>query len=289
MKKRVMTSVLLLCLLFPLLAQPAAADCGPKPSIKITFQGLEGETYYVTLLSKAESTGPYSAGGDYDDYLGDRDIWEKFTGYQDTDGFYFLNYYEDCSQSNLFQWNYRPPDTFKILLYFPERDLFVSSGRAYSCYALDSCFTVDCRDLSMEDVAVGMDLRAARTYDYNWEILSLILRMALTIAIELLIALLFRYTAGKQLGVIVLTNIGTQILLNVALGLLGFRDGYSAYALRYLGLELGIFLLEGAVYRRTLHRYRPARKGHPWLYAFTANLLSFLTGVFLWFRFPDLF
>lgn len=39
---------------------PVNADIGPKPSVVISFKGLEGETYYATLLSKAESTGPYS-------------------------------------------------------------------------------------------------------------------------------------------------------------------------------------------------------------------------------------
>ena len=39
----------------------ARADTGPKPSVRITFTGLEGESYYGTLLSERSSTGPASA------------------------------------------------------------------------------------------------------------------------------------------------------------------------------------------------------------------------------------
>ena len=35
----------------------ARADMGPKPSVRIEFNGIEGETYYGTLLSKHNSTG----------------------------------------------------------------------------------------------------------------------------------------------------------------------------------------------------------------------------------------
>ena len=41
---------LLICLILVLnLPVTAKADIGPKPSINITFTGIEGETYYRTL------------------------------------------------------------------------------------------------------------------------------------------------------------------------------------------------------------------------------------------------
>jgi hypothetical protein len=63
----------------------AHADTGPTPSVVIEFKGLpQAGDCYVTLLSKSESTGPYSA---YDGnpenaryQTGDEEyrIWEKF-------------------------------------------------------------------------------------------------------------------------------------------------------------------------------------------------------------------
>ncbi|MDO4711855.1 MAG: hypothetical protein Q4A75_07725 [Peptostreptococcaceae bacterium] len=51
----------LFALIFCLLPVSGYGDTGPKPSVQISFEGLEGETYYVTLLSKFRSTGPASA------------------------------------------------------------------------------------------------------------------------------------------------------------------------------------------------------------------------------------
>ena len=55
------------------LALPAAADMGPKPSVEVLFQGLEGERYQVTLLSDRVQYGPWSAKEDYQDWMGDQE------------------------------------------------------------------------------------------------------------------------------------------------------------------------------------------------------------------------
>ena len=73
-----------------------------KPSVVIDFKGLEDENYYVTLLSKTDSTGPYSAitkGPGYTMYESgdeDYDVFLKFAGYEDGDGYYFLQYFKNC-------------------------------------------------------------------------------------------------------------------------------------------------------------------------------------------------
>lgn len=55
--------LILLCIIAMTVMFPstASADIGPKPSVVVDFIGLEGETYYATLLSSVKSTGPYSA------------------------------------------------------------------------------------------------------------------------------------------------------------------------------------------------------------------------------------
>ena len=54
---------LFICVVFAFLLVPttARADVGPKPSVHITFEDLEDEICYGTLLSKNDSTGPSSA------------------------------------------------------------------------------------------------------------------------------------------------------------------------------------------------------------------------------------
>ena len=104
----------------------ASADIGPKPSVRIQFTGIEGETYYGTLLSERKSTGPATAWDGYEEYRdwkpeNEKLIWEKFIAYEDADGYYFLQEWWDCSETNQLNWTYYPPNPFKILLYFPRR------------------------------------------------------------------------------------------------------------------------------------------------------------------------
>ena len=88
MKRKVL--VFLMCLVL-LMAMPitASADMGPKPSVRIEFTGIEGVTYYGTLLSKSKSTGPASAWDGNPEYAyrqpedDDYDIWLKFVEYEE--------------------------------------------------------------------------------------------------------------------------------------------------------------------------------------------------------------
>ena len=105
-----------------------------------------------TLLSSKKSTGPHSAlneDGTYARYAeGDEDyeIFLRFVEYHDTDGYYFLQFFQDCSGSHQFRWTYYPPKMFKILLYFPELDHFIVSHEVYERYAFDSYFTAHVSD-----------------------------------------------------------------------------------------------------------------------------------------------
>lgn len=78
--RNIMLSILL-CL--PLFTLSASADMGPKPSVEISFVGLENETYYVTLLGTSKS-GPWDSNEEYyeDDPLL-ADIANKFNSFQD--------------------------------------------------------------------------------------------------------------------------------------------------------------------------------------------------------------
>ena len=189
---------LLICLILVLnLPVTAKADIGPKPSVRITFTGIEGETYYGTLLSERRSTGPATAWDGYEEYCdwkpeNEKPIWEKFIAYEDADGYYFLQEWWDCSESNQLSWTYYPPNPFKILLYFPETDTFYVSG-IYERYAFDSYFTVDLSDYDTTPIS------AEKSYDFTWELISLAARIVLTIALELAIALFFGYREKRHL------------------------------------------------------------------------------------------
>lgn len=171
------------------------ADMGPKPSVVINFKGLENEKYYVTLLSQKSSTGPYSAydkekaNSRYRDGDEEYEIWLKFVSYQDKSRYHFLQYFKDCSETSQFSWGYYPPYKFKILIYFPEYDKFIVSG-IYEKYAFDSYYEVNMEGLSIQSVTQIENVK--KNYDYKWELISLVIRIVATIAIEVVVALLFR-------------------------------------------------------------------------------------------------
>lgn len=282
---------ILMCLVLAMaLPISARADMGPKPSVRIEFTGIEGETYYGTLLSKHESTGPASAWSGNPDYARSQpgeegyDIWLKFVEYQDADGYYFLQEWWDCSDTNQLNWTYYPPSPFKILLYFPETDTFYVSP-VYERYAFDSYFTVD---LSAYDTDPIM---ANQSYNYTWEMISLVARIILTILLELGIALLFGYREKKVLGLLAVVNIITQVTLNVALNIINYNSGSMTFTFSYVLFEILVFAIEAVAYAALLRRFsgKEQKKGKAVGYAFIANAGSFAFGLWLAHVIPGIF
>lgn len=289
MKRKIFA--LLLCFVL-VMAMPitAHADMGPKPSVRIEFTGIEGETYYGTLLSKRKSTGPASAWDGNPEYAyrqpedADYDIWLKFVEYEDTDGYYFLQWFWECSENNQLNWTYYPPTSFKILLYFPETDTFYVSP-VYERYAFDSYFTVDLSEYDTDPIL------ASKSYDYTWELISLAARIVLTIALELGIALLFGYREKKVLGLLAVVNIVTQVTLNVALNIINYNSGSMSFTFSYVLFELLVFAIEAVVYAVLLKKFssKEQKKGRAVGYAFIANTASFALGLWLAHIIPGIF
>ena len=287
-----------LCLILAASALPtsAGADTGPKPSVRIRFSNMGGELCYGTLLSGSESTGPASAwdgreenaytleNNPHSDYL-PREIWEAFVNYEDPDGYYFLQRGWKVSESREIAWTYYPPSDFKILLYYPETGAFVSGG-ACERYAFDSYYTVD-----MAGVSAGGRLEAVRSYDYGREALSLLARVVITVAVEILVALPFGFRERRQLRILLTVNLVTQAVLNVLLNIVGYKSGPLASAAYYALLELAVFAVEAVLYCRLLKRASGARRQNRYYaaYAFAANSASLLAGLFLARTLPGIF
>ena len=161
----------------------------------------------------------------------------------------------NISANKKIDWRWWAPDRFKILLYYPESNSYAVSGICER-YAYDSYFTVDMKETDLVASYNGKDSVAfitsiEKNYPYPWgkEILSLLARVSITVALEVGIALLFRLRQRKTLLVIIMTNVVTQILLNVALNI--YVILYSTdhrFIFLYMMLELLIFISEATVY-----------------------------------------
>lgn len=291
-----------ICILLVLMIQMCSsslsfADVGPKPSVVLDFVGLEGEIYYVTLLSDVTSTGPhsvlteeaYSQRVQTDD--ADFPIWEKFVNYDDQDGFHFLQYFGEATQTHRFVWGYYPPAKFKILLYFPEYDQFVVSEDMYERYAFDSYYKVDGSDLIFNNAPSTQRFDVERNYYFAWELFSLVVRIVATILIEVLVAFIFGFRSKDYLKVIILVNLFTQTVLNLLLNLINYKYGNMMFLFNYLWMEMFIVVIEARLYGRFLIKEHKKQSVKQPIFAFalTANIVSFIIGLYIAYHIPGIF
>lgn len=290
MKKKILSVMICAVMIFALVPLAVSADMGPKPSVRVQITGLSGE-YYVTLLSLQSSTGPQSAWDGTDRYASyhegdkDYDIWKTFVEYEDADGYYFLQVFSKCRGEDEFAWTYYPPDNFKVIIYVPETGEFIESDICER-YAFDSYFLFDVGEESVS--ATGT---IEKNYDYTLETVSLIARIVLTIAFEFGIALLFGYRSKNQLVFIGVTNVVTQIALNVTLNVVNFYNGQWSFVAWYVFLEICVFTLEAVLYYAKLNvlGQKPKKRWLAAVYALAANAGSFAVGLGIAHLIPGIF
>lgn len=276
--------LLTILLIFIIFIRSAYADVGPKPSVNIEIKGLEeGKTYYVTLLSKNESTGPYRLGKE----LSDEDCrpgYEKFTELKDKDGYYFISYLEKLKGPGTFSWSYYPPYDFKIAIYNEENNSVLISD-PMSRYAFNSNYKMDYSDLGVKDDVryFGSELNISKAPNVSKELSSFVLRVILTILIEYVVAFIIFRPTKAQTKLIIKTNIFTQIILNLAISLLLYFYGFMSYFLTLIPLEIFVFAVEAAIYRKKLNIDLPkGKKPVPAiLYSLIANIASAALGYVL--------
>lgn len=293
MNRRI-ASIFAVFALLPLLISAVSADMGPKPSVNIEISGIS-EPCWGTLLSESRSTGPYSSSKDHPEYSRSGDgtpqaVWDAFYAYEETepDGYYFLNFLDDCADGQL-SWTYYPPQRFKLALWFPEENSMVVTG-PYERYAFDSYYTLDLTDVRPEQNRVITGLTMERSYEAGKEAAGLIVRVVLTVLIEVAAAWLFRLRSAGQLKLILWVNIATQLLLNGFLNWYSYANGTLFLTALFLVGEVLVLAVEGMVYSRRLPALHqgdaPCR---PWLYALCANALSCAAGLALAHALPGVF
>lgn len=285
------TIIVLSCSIFspPL---KASADMGPKPSVNVSFEGVTEECY-VTLLSRASISGPWHvfSGEEEDLAIANEqyanktppEIFKKFINFKDANDYYFLQRVVKLSNqqtSNKFVWSYYPPSVFKVLIYFPSVDSFYCSEILES-YAFNSYFSLNLGDFSITKSEQTQLLPTAKkSYDYFGEVIMMILRILATIAIELLIALLFTIRKKNLFIKIAIVNVITQVFLNVILNLLNYLDGAFVCLFAYIILEMIIAVVEGIafsiIFVKSKEIKMPILKAI--FYSLSANALSFLAG-----------
>ena len=293
MIKAILRRMPLVLLLMVLLGTYAFADFGPKPSVVVEFEGAENREYYVTLVAKENKLGgPYHRMTAEDaPEIEDTTVWNRFLSYEDPDGLVFAGGIQKLTGDGAYDWSYYPPEEFRILVYFPDTDSFVTSEEILEQYAFDSYYQVDFDDATSE-AGSTVTVPVARKYNLLWQVTAFLLRLAVTVAIESMLAVLFGFAAKRQLLLIFAVNCITQLAMNLLILTQGSAHMFWLYVLQYALAELGVMLAEGLVYYLALPKLadpNDTRKKHPIWYAVVGNLSSFVLGYFLSNWFPMLF
>ena len=284
MKRRFFASLLCAMLCATLFTSVAHADMGPKPSVRITLEGLDGRLCYGTLLSEETETGPARVwNGDpaKADHKGndpyamlDEDIWQAFVdcAAADPDDYHFLQWGWRVDETEQLNWTYYPPQRFKVALYYPETGEFRISG-IYECYAFHSYFAA---------AVDGETVTLRQYYDHTTDLLALSGRILGTVAVELLLAAAFGLLKKRYWLPIAAVNLLTQAALNIGLYVTAFRSGFFDFTLILFLSELVIFAVEAALLCLLLRRSEPRpTRGRIILYAACANTVSFVLGLYL--------
>lgn len=277
--KKVFVFILVSVCAFFTLGICASADAGPKDSVTVYVNGVEnGREYYIALIEKRESAG-------YNDKYteGQGKVWRTIYEFIRSDGYYFANGHVDSSYykmngSDSARWGYNPPFTFKILLYFPDSESFLVSD-VLDKYAFDSYFTVNVNEDALT-VEKNGGVRGITV-----EIVGLLIRIALTVLIEIGVALGFGYRGKRALRLILIMNIITQILLNALIAAGDYKLGAFGAILAIIAGEIAVLIVEALVYSAKLPKItEPSTTStKAFGYAFTANFASFLGGGVLMF------
>lgn len=252
----------------------AFADMGPKPSSTFYVNGVEdGREYYIMLVNP-----------DDDPHINDiydrpkDDAWEPLKEFCSTHGYapHFSpvdRVYQKLSGNDTASWDYNPPDTFCVLLYFPDNESFLVSNQ-YKKYAFNAYFSVN---VNGDNVTVDISGGAKHIVAV---IAGLLLRMAITVLIEVCIAKGYGIFGKKPFRLIIIMNVITQLLLNALLWKSNYDLGSFGVMLAYPGGEILVFAVEAIFYSALLPGYtgNEIKGGRAAGYALTANLVSFVGG-----------
>ena len=293
MIRNILRRISMVLILMAALGIYAFADFGPKPSVVVEFENAGDQEYYVTLVAKEDKLGsPFSRVTAEDQpETDDIAIWNRLVAYEDPDGMVFAGNVQKLTGDGAYVWGYYPPSEFRVLIYFPDTDSFVESSEILEQYAFDSYYQMDFNDLPENWNDAVAAIPVTRKYNLLWQITAFLLRLAVTVAVECLLAVLFGFKGKRQMLLVLAVNCATQLAMNLlildeSVGLFVF------YVLQYALIEVGVILAEGLVYCLALPKLATPeqnRNVHPIAFAFFGNVASFSLGFLLSNWFPMLF
>ncbi|MBO4928519.1 MAG: hypothetical protein J5379_09770 [Clostridiales bacterium] len=250
------------------------ADMGPKPSIEIHVKNPPAGKYYIALLGKDDYSNRASWGKEYLDYdkrpEEEQEILDFLLVYN-YDGYMFhITPVGSCffasNERHTYRFTYTVPSTFKVILLSADGDTVISEPITRTHFNSVCSF----------DVSTGK----VKEDPLSWKtfFVSAICCLVVTLLIEFILLAVFRFRIGKCIKRFLVTNLLTQILLNVALVVLD-RNGITSllFLIWWVFLEVVIVVIEALSYKdHFCDKEDVVRPSENIAYAIVANLASAL-------------
>lgn len=262
---------------------PLPLDMGPKPSVTVYINGVDGETVYGTFIVEYGGTP-------WDPDI-EEDIIKKLEAFP-VDGEFRVekSYMQDCTESMALHEYYMPPREFKILLYFPEYNTFVTTKDIYAAYAFDSHYALDLSGYDFNNnrnttIVADAQVHSAKMRDLIVGALSFLFRLVVTVAVEFAVGWsMYKIRDRQSVTTIIVVNVITQFLLNFFI--LKMTYGIGLFLVLPVG-EIIVFIVEAIAYKRFFSEQHNST-GKVIGYSFGANFLTMFLGFVLAFV-EDLF
>lgn len=268
-----------------LLPSTANADTGPKPSIDLIVRGLDTEDYWLDLLVTDEPEYSW-----LDITEDEKSKVSKLAEYEDEDGFHpallvgsdipIIGELKGKKQENgsyLHKFSYNGvPKTFKIAILKSDGTLIISKVVNRVQYQTVIEYTLE--NLNTDEKVILSAGETTEKIPLTQLITGFLLRLFATLIIEIIIAILFGFKSKSSVKILLITNLLTQIILNIIVlsscSINGQLHGLFTFALG----ELIVIFIEVIVYSNLLtERNKLWRIG----YALCANIVSLMAGFWL--------
>ena len=262
---------------------PAHADGGPKAGLTIYCENLpEGEVYLDLLIDappflneEGMRYGTYSWGEDPEHY--DKDMLSILKAYN-VDGWRpalvtgvsnpiwgeLRLKVKGGSATSHFGY-FGVPDRFKIIVVTENGDVVVSNLIERKAFDSEVDFDFSTGVASERSPALQVVKQFA-------------LLLPVTLAVEMLILLLFRFSLKQNWKPLLLINLATQTALHIVIALAVIWGGVTAAFMAYIGMEAAILIAEILLFIFLLKEHSKLRRA---MFALAANAASFMVGLII--------
>jgi len=279
MSKNIGRLSLLILLFILLLSTNVFADIGPKPSLTIYVENFESQDYLLDLLVPP-GYGYFDMENEFNSaypeeykasnlYMFNVDGWKAaHIRTSILEGSLFGEFDQE-SKLMVHKFSYvGVPKNFKIIMQKPDGGLIISDEVNLKQFNTEILY--DCQIGEIKQLRKGFfEGIKDQFFDFNSD--SFFYRVTVTVLLESLLALIFFL---KSIKTIIITNLITQILLNISLYVIYFLYN-SDFIKMLILLEFIILVTEFLIYKKFIK----VSNRKLLLYTILANTLSFIVGL----------